>query len=722
MTNPGQASKTFQNSKLRFVILAFPVMLLVFFIFRLVFILHFQGWHALFQEGMGRALFLGLKFDARLSMLLLMPVWLLWRPGRKDARRKFLGLLLLALALVIYITLVIIYMMNERDGRNWLFLFLAVTAALRWICPQVGIRSSSLARWFWRISAAFAVGATLLAYLVDFGVYAYIHNRLNGTLLMFLENTGISLRMVWESYPIVWLTLAFAILLAASLVGLSRLLGEGEPLLLPRKLSLPLHGGVTLLMVLIMWGRIGQYPLVWAEVFSGRNAFQSHAALNPLLFFLETRRDMDGGYDLEQVRRTHARMARYFGIPVVFDDGMPTLRRVIEPRPLVRTAANIVFIQLESFAGFKTGILGNPADPTPFFDNLCRNGLFFDRAYVVMENTSRSMFATLFGIPDVSSLQNATRNPLLVDQHSALHSLSGYDQIFALGGSASWAQIRGVLKNNFPALILYEQESWRGPTIDVWGISDLDLLLETNERLIKRQKPFWVLIQTSGNHPPYTIPKQAKDFQKREVDEAFLRRAGFTGNTEFNSIRFIDYCLKRYFEAAQKEEYFRNTIFVLWADHGVPRGSNDARFGDLNLATHHIPLLIYAPGLNLAARRIHTITTQMDILPTLISLLGHRVETQTLGKDALDPEWEEQAAAFTFTTFRRPPRTGLLQGEWYLNVEPQGQYALLRLDDTVAFDHSLPEAARAKDMADLCQGFYAWSRFLLSHNKPRSAK
>ena len=185
----------------------------------------------------------------------------------------------------------------------------------------------------------------------------------------------------------------------------------------------------------------------------------------------------------------------------------------------------------------------------------------------------------------------------------------------------------------------------------------------------------------------------------------------------------MDYSLQKFFQEAEKAPYFKNTIFVLWGDHGIPRGSTDTRFGDLTLAIHQVPLLIYAPGM-IEPRRDATVASQMDILPTLMSLLGRSVETQTLGKDLLDPAFRDRAAAFTFTTFRRPPRTGLIQGNHYLNLEPDGRPSLFRLDDPVSKGHSDPverskeDSERTRNMKALAQAFHEWSKFLLSHNPP----
>jgi len=686
---------------------------------RLGFLWGFEGLQGLRSPDTWRSLYLGLKFDLRLAAILVLPAWFLLRPGATAAAswRERLAPFLLAGALATYGAMILVAMVDDRAARPFLPLFLALMLGYRLGTTGHGLVSRS-GRWIWGVFAGFLIATVILGYLVDAGSYGYIHTRLNGTLLMFLENAGTSLRMMWESYPFGRLALALALLTAAGLWGLNRLSRGLALLKASRGIQRTVNVGFTLFLLVLMWAKWSAYPLRWSEAFEAKQSFHAHLALNPILFFLETRKEMDGGFDLAQVRATQPEMAAYFGIPVQTDDqGLPTLRRMQTPRPQIPGHPNIVLIQLESLAGCKTGVLGNPLKPTPYLDELAAKGIFFDRFHVAMENTSRSMFATLFGIPDVSSVQNATRNPLLLDQHSALNLFAEYRKAYFLGGSANWAQMRGVLKNNFKDLTLYEEGFFNGPKVDVWGVCDADLLLEAQAVLEQERSPYWAYIQTSGNHPPFTIPKHLKDFQVEKRAQAELERAGFVDNEEFNAVRLMDYSLRKFFERAEKSPAFANTVYVLWADHGIPRGAVDKRFGDLLLANHHIPCVIYAPQL-LKPQRISTVGTQMDLLPTLASLLGHPLEHQTLGKDLLDPAWRDKAVAFTFTTFRRPARVGLIQGDWYVNLEPDGRSALYRLDEATPRDHSDEQPERAKAMTRLGQGFHQWSKFLLSHNKP----
>lgn len=709
------------RSKAAAVALSALLLALFFGLARLGFIAYFGGMKAFHEAGITRALYLGAKFDLRLALLILLPWWVLGRPGRPEVPRASLGTALLALALALYVLVVGIAMVDDVAARPWLLAFLLVAGLRTWAFPGQGLASGRGERWTWAIFGGGLLAFVVVALLVDAGTYAYIHTRLNGTLLMFLENAGTSLGVIWQTYPVVRLTLATGVLAGGLFLLLRHLLTQAAPLPRSRPAAFGVRFGLSLLLLFGLWGKISAYPLRWAEVFEGRSSFQAHAALNPVLFFLETRRDMDGGYDLEAVKRSHALMADYFGTTPTFDSqGNPSLRREIPPRPLLTGHPNVVFIQLESFAGNKTGILGNPLNPTPFFDSICHKGIFFDRFHVVMENTSRSMFATIFGTPDVSSVEGATRNPLLIDQHSPLHALDDYTKGFFLGGSANWAQIRGTLRNNFPGIELHEEGSWKGPRVDVWGVCDQDLLVETLGKVDAMKAPWWAYVQTSGNHPPFTIPSHIKDFQEITLDEASLRKGNFIGNDEFNSLRFMDHGLKVFFEAAEKRPDFANTVFVLWADHGLPRGNQDPRFGDLTLAIHHVPFLIYAPRL-LQPRRVSTVGTQMDIMPTLMALLGRPTRTQTLGKDLLDPAFADKGAAFTFTTFRRPPRTGLIQGDWYLNLNPGGRAELYRLGEPDPRDRAAEDPERTARMKALADGFHAWSRYLLGHNKPSEA-
>lgn len=685
---------------------------------RLVFLWQFGSPSSLLTAAGQHSFFIGLKFDLRLVALMLMPAWLLLRTGTDQRPARWQGALVLALALVVYVCVVVIGSVDDRGARPWLAVFLLLAIIYHTRCREHGLSSGREVRWIWGVYSLFVVGFVLLAYATDFGSFSYNRVRLNGTVLVFLQNPLISAQMIWQSYPVIPGVLAIALLIAALLWLFGRLRGW-QPLRLARGPRWAVNTVVTLVLLAMMWGKLSLYPLRWGEVFDGRDRFVAQVALNPVLFFLETRVTSDLGVDLAGVKATHQALADYFGIPKRYDaQGQPSLLRSIAPRPLVTGTPNVVFIQLESLSIFKTSLLGNPLNPTPFLQELAGRSIFFDRFHVVMENTSRSMFATLFGIPDVSGLDwNATRNPLLVEQYCPINTLDDYEKYYFLGGSANWAQIRAALKNNIAGLKIFEEGSYRAPIVDVWGIADVDLLLEGGETLQKARRPYFAYFQTSGNHPPFTIPAHLRDFRTVAVAQADLAAQGFASIEEFNAVRLMDYSLKKFFAAQTRSADFLNTVYVLWADHGISRGTTDTRFAAVPLAIHRIPALIYAPGFIKAGRRVSSVASQMDIIPTVMSLLGRKILTQTLGKDALDPRYATLGGAFTFSTWQRPPTIGFIQQQNYLVHNPDGRTFLFDLQAQGEQDNAAARPEKTRELTQLAQGFYAWSRYLMEHNK-----
>jgi hypothetical protein len=687
---------------------------------RLAFVWQFGSLDVLLTPEGRDTLYVGLKFDLRLVAIIFAAPWLLLQSGTDQPRRRRLSAAILILAVVIYLCVVVIGSVDDRGARPWLVAFLIVAGVHLRISGDYGLKSGPEARWTWGTYAVLITGFVLICYAADFGSYSYNQARLNGSILGFAQNPIISAEMIWQSYPVIRGAILFALAITAVIWILRRMRGWRSLNFAPGPRR-AINIAIGILLVLLMWGKQSLYPLRWADVFDGRDRFVANAALNPVLLFLETRVTPEPGADMEAVGATHQSLADYFGIPKIFDaKGNPSLLRTIEPRPLVTGKPNVVLIQLESVSAYKTSILGNRLNPTPFLKQLADQGIFFENFYVVMQTTGRSMFATLFGMADVSGLEwNATRNPLLVDQHCLLNYLTDYDKNYFLGGSANWSQIRAAFKNNIAGLNIYEEGSFAAPIVDVWGVSDADLLLEGGEILLKKaQRPYLGYFQTSGNHKPYTIPGHLTDFKTVDISEGELAAANFESNDEFNAMRLMDYSLQKFFEAQAKTPEYENTVYILWGDHGMPRGNTDNRFAPLLLANHHIPALIFAPGFIKQARRVSSVGSQLDIFPTLMSLLGRQVQYQTLGKDLLDPRFETTGGAFLFSTWERPPVIGFIQKDRFLMLHPTGKSLLFDLQAPQELDRARDEPQRAQESARLAQGFYVWSRYLMDRNKP----
>jgi phosphoglycerol transferase MdoB-like AlkP superfamily enzyme len=330
------------------------------------------------------------------------------------------------------------------------------------------------------------------------------------------------------------------------------------------------------------------------------------------------------------------------------------------------------------------------------------------------------VFAFVTGIPDVETHETATRNPLIVRQHTIVNAFSGYEKLYFLGGSMNWGNVRGVMAHNIPGLRLFEEGDFKAPRVDVWGISDLALFEEANAALREiGGKPFFAVIQTSGHHRPYTIPADNRGFVRAQATPEQLHAAGFDELDEYNSFRFMDHTLGAYFSDARREAYFDNTIFIMFGDHGRFTGSDAlARVeNQVGLMQLHVPAVIYGRPLAETPRVIDAPASELDVLPTLAGLAGVPYVNTTLGRDLLDPRFDATRYAFTIADHYTNPKIGLITADGYLQTPAAGgPPRLLDLRGAEAADITARDAERTRALDRLCHGLYEAARWLMYHN------
>ncbi|WP_315821925.1 LTA synthase family protein [Paraflavitalea speifideaquila] len=406
----------------------------------------------------------------------------------------------------------------------------------------------------------------------------------------------------------------------------------------------------------------------WSDAFALGNDYKANLALNPFESFFNTLK-FRNKYDEKKVKALYPVIAQYYNLPA--SDSVLNYERKVSPHPGgLTTQPNIVLVICESFSAYKSSMWGNPLNTTPFFDSMSKGGLFFERCFTPTYGTARGVWATVTGIPDVEVPKTASRNPGAVDQHSIINDFAGYEKLYFLGGSASWANIRGLLTNNITGLKLYEGEDFKSPTVDVWGISDKNLFLESNKILAQQNKPFFAVIQTADNHRPYTIPKEdQQEFKKVNVSLDSIRRFGFENVDELNAFRYTDFSYRKFIEAARAEKYFNNTIFVFIGDHGIPGNAGTMfpqAWTEQRLTSMHVPLLMYSPAL-VKPRRTDMICSQVDVLPTLASLANISYTNTTLGKDLLD----STTHPFAFIFDPDNNMSGIVKGDYFSGINPK---------------------------------------------------
>jgi len=613
------------------------------------------------------------------------------------------------------------YLGTKFDLRLTLYALLPLflLGGISWFSPF----RNRITRYVWLSYLVLVAGVVLVFYLVDFGHYAYLHTRLNATVLRFLDNFHTSAQMVWQSYSVIpWAAAVLALIVLDGYIvnRMLRYFSSHQTPPLRTRHRLWVAPVAFVVFVFGMYGKFSYYPLRWSDAFFSTYTYAASVASNPVLNFFDTMKNRFVLADPNRVREYYDVVSKYLGVDKPDKQTLNFTRQVDAKPGNFKTPPNIVMVFLESFAGYKTGILGNPLKPTPNIDDLANHGILFTNYFVPAVGTAHSVWAMLTGIPDVETHKTSTRNPLAVDQHTIVNAFKGYQKYYFIGGSANWANIRGVLQHNIKDLSLHEEGDYTSPRMDVWGIDDLSLFLEANKVFKKDNKPFFAIIQTAGNHRPFHIPENSHGFKRLKVDQKTLVKDAFYDLDEFNAFRFMDYSVGYFIKTARKEPYFKNTIFVFYGDHGITDYAgafSKPWLTPTKLSGMYTPLIIYAPDL-LKPKVINKIASEVDLLPTMAGLTGVKYENTTLGRDLFDPQYDNRRDAFTITHYRIP-EIGLLNKDYYYMTFADGRDPrLFAIGDTFDNKNLLKQQPEvAKRMHDLTMGIYETSKYMLYHNK-----
>ncbi|VVO28018.1 LTA synthase family protein [Pseudomonas fluorescens] len=524
-------------------------------------------------------------------------------------------------------------------------------ALLAWI-PRWNLISSRLLRRLARVYVSATLSVLLLIYIIDLGHYAYLGVRINATVLRFIEDAQISRDMVWQTYPVIWISLGWLATVALVTLALVRL--ERVTLDRPRKTIHPLSAtwGGTLMVVLVLLGILGRVenmnlenpvPLRWSDAFFSGNNQIAALGLNPVIFLYDTLKVGQSRYDEEQVREHYTSMANYLGVDQPDPQTLNFVRHQA-PQPYKIAGSrppNVMFVMLESLGTSAVGAYGNPINPTPNLDRLATQSWFFEHFYVPVTGTAKTVWASISGVPDVTRQETATRNPLITQQHTLINAFTGYEKLYTIGGNSGWANMNALIRQSIDGVRLFDERDWKSPVVDVWGISDLDLFKETDKILqaLPKDKPFFAYVQTAGNHRPFTIPKSNDGFEVKHPTLAEVQAAGSRSVEQYNAVRLLDFNIGRLMEIAKEGGYYDNTIFVLFGDHNTRIAQIPflaPAYEQLGLESNAVPMIIHAPGL-LGTRNVKEAVGLVDLLPTVAGMAGLEFRNSGMGRDIQQP-------------------------------------------------------------------------------------
>ncbi len=303
---------------------------------------------------------------------------------------------------------------------------------------------------------------------------------------------------------------------------------------------------------------------------------------------------------------------------------------------LVENPYNVVIILEESLGAEYVGCLGD-LPLTPEFDKLTKEGLLFTNLYSTGTRSVRGIEAVVTGFlpspsESVVKLSNSQTNFYTI---ASLLKSKGYDTSFIYGGMDNFDNMGAFFNGNgFDHIIDEEQfDAKEFAFHGTWGWSDEDVLKKANSYFMSiKSRPFVSLVFTSSNHEPFEYPDgRIKLFDKQK-------------NTVNNAIKYADYSIGKFFEIAKKEAYYKNTIFVIIADH------NTRTYGKHLVPIHkfHIPALIIGPNFP-KGEKYTKLCSQIDIQPTFLSKIGMDLSTPMPGRNLfLLPESTKGRAMMQF--------------------------------------------------------------------------
>jgi phosphoglycerol transferase MdoB-like AlkP superfamily enzyme len=297
---------------------------------------------------------------------------------------------------------------------------------------------------------------------------------------------------------------------------------------------------------------------------------------------------------------------------------IPTLT-TLEPSAKRDKPLNLVIILQESLgAGFVESLGGKPV--TPNIEKLKNEGIWFEQLYATGTRSVRGIEAVVAGFQPTPS-DSTVKLDLSQKNFSTLAAIlgkQGYSTEFIYGGETHFDNMQSFfMGNGFQKVI--GQKDYQNPVfVGSWGASDEDLLNRTHEELMahhERGESFFTLAFSSSNHAPFEFPDGRIELYEQPKA------------TDNNAVKYADYAIGQFFEKAKASPYWKDTVFLVVADHDIRVRGNTL----VPVEHFHIPGLIL--GADIQPKRIKQIASQIDLPVTLLSLMGVHAQHPMTGHD-----------------------------------------------------------------------------------------
>lgn len=308
------------------------------------------------------------------------------------------------------------------------------------------------------------------------------------------------------------------------------------------------------------------------------------------------------------------------------------------------TTPNIVLIITESMgreyigAFNKNTKIKDYVSYTPFIDSLATESLIFTNAYANGYKSIHGMSSILSGIP---SFKDAfTSSPYAKQKIGSMVSClksKGYDTSFFHGapnGSMGFLGFGNILGfDHYYGMTEYGNDADFDGS---WGIWDVPFMQFMNKTISKKKAPFFSTIFTVTSHEPYVVPADFKNKLPKGT------------NPIHQPVGYTDYAFKKFFEAAKKQPWFENTIFIITADHCNLVNYHEEYYNKI-MNRLAVPILFYSPKYKLKGES-NELAQHIDIFPTVMDIIGYNKPFRSWGRSLLAKKQGIQPFVINYNT------------------------------------------------------------------------
>lgn len=296
---------------------------------------------------------------------------------------------------------------------------------------------------------------------------------------------------------------------------------------------------------------------------------------------------------------------------------------------------NIVLIAVESLSADFLAAYGNKDGLTPNLDTLIEKSLVFDNLYAAGNRSVRGLEALTLCLPPSAgeSVIKRPDNASLFSTGTVLRA-NGYTTTFIYGGDSYFDNMQTYFSGNGFEIIDKSNYPKEDITFsNIWGTCDEDsyrVALKEFDRKADSGTPFHAIIFTISNHRPYTFPEG-----KITYDGEMKSRSA--------AVKYTDFAIGQFLAEASRKPWFGNTVFVIVADHCASSAGKTS----IPVDKYHIPAIVYSPGF-IRPQRVEKLCSQIDLMPTVFSLLHFSYDSKFYGQNILDSEYDQRAFMATY--------------------------------------------------------------------------